>query len=82
VVLAVAADDGVMPQTREALAHARAAQCPIVLALTKCDLPQVRELGRVTWMWTEGYVCVVSVSNGMCCWWAHNLCYCSHISFR
>lgn len=40
VVLVVAASEGVMPQTREALAHARAAECPLVVALTKCDLPQ------------------------------------------
>ena len=69
-ILVVAADDGVMPQTREAIAHARAAKVPIIVALNKMDLPsanperakqQLAELDLVPDEW-DGDTLVVPVS--------------------
>jgi translation initiation factor IF-2 len=70
VVLVVAADDGVMPQTREAIAHAKAAQIPIIVALNKIDKPnadpervnqQLAEIGLVPDEW-DGDTIVVPLS--------------------
>ncbi|PIR43246.1 translation initiation factor IF-2 [candidate division WWE3 bacterium CG10_big_fil_rev_8_21_14_0_10_32_10] len=41
VVLVVAADDGVQPQTKEAISHAKAAKIPVIVAINKMDLPDV-----------------------------------------
>ena len=70
VILVVAANDGVMPQTREAIAHAQAARVPIVVALNKIDRPdanpdfvkhQLADLGLVPDEW-DGSTMVVPVS--------------------
>lgn len=70
VVLVVAADDGVMPQTKEAVAHAKAAKVPIVVALNKVDkanadrertMQQLAEIGLVPDAW-DGDTIVVPLS--------------------
>ncbi len=70
VILVVAADDGVMPQTREAIAHAKAARVPIIVALNKIDRPdanpdfvkhQLADNGLVPDEW-DGNTIVVPVS--------------------
>ncbi len=74
VVLVVAADDGVMPQTIEAIDHAREAGCPIVVALNKIDLPhanpakvlgELQKLGLVPEEWGGKTICAkVSAKTG------------------
>ena len=53
-VLVVAANDGVMPQTRESIAHARAAEMPIVVAVNKVDLPEANTERVRTELTSEG----------------------------
>lgn len=69
-ILVIAADDGVMPQTREAIDHARAAKVAIIVAMNKVDLPtanpnkvkqQLAEIGLVPDDW-DGDTLVIPVS--------------------
>lgn len=74
VVLVVAADDGIMPQTVEALNHAKAAKVPIIVAINKVDMPsanvdrvkgQLQERGLTPEDWGgETIVCPVSAIKG------------------
>lgn len=74
VVLVVAADDGIMPQTIEAIDHAREAGCPIVVAINKSDLPhanpqkvmmQLQKLDLVPEEWGGKTICSkVSAKTG------------------
>jgi translation initiation factor IF-2 len=74
VVLVVAADDGLMPQTLEAISHAKAAKVKIVVAINKIDLPsanadrvkqQLQEKGLAPEDWGGDTICVpVSATKG------------------
>lgn len=74
VILVVAADDGIMPQTNEAINHARAAKVPIIVAINKIDLPsanidrvktQLQEKGLTPEDWGGETICVpVSATKG------------------
>jgi translation initiation factor IF-2 len=74
VVLVVAADDGIMPQTNEAINHAKAAKVPILVAINKVDLPsanidrvktQLQDKGLTPEDWGGETICVpVSATKG------------------
>ncbi len=57
VILVVGADDGVMPQTMEALSHARAAEVPIIVAVNKIDHPSANPTMARTQLQEKGLVC-------------------------
>lgn len=74
VVLIIASDDGIMPQTKEALAHAKAANVQLMVAINKCDLPtanvmrvksQLQDIGLAPVDWGGEIECMeVSAKSG------------------
>jgi translation initiation factor IF-2 len=75
VVLIIAADDGIMPQTKEALSHAKAAGVQLMVAINKCDLPtanvlrvksQLQDIGLAPVDWGGEIECMeVSAKSGL-----------------
>ena len=57
VILVIGADDGVMPQTMEALSHAQAAEVPIIVAVNKIDHPSANPTKARTQLQEKGVVC-------------------------
>ncbi|MDU5106109.1 translation initiation factor IF-2 [Clostridium sp.] len=74
VILVVAADDGIMPQTKEAISHCKAAEVPMIVAINKIDRPganidrvkqELTEYGLVSEDWGGDTICVpVSAKTG------------------
>ncbi len=74
VILVVAADDGIMPQTKEAINHCKAADVPMIVAINKIDRPganvdrvkqELTEHGLVSEDWGGDTICVpVSAKTG------------------
>jgi translation initiation factor IF-2 len=75
VVLIIASDDGIMPQTKEALSHAKAAGVQLMVAINKCDLPtanvlrvksQLQDIGLAPVDWGGEIECMeVSAKSGL-----------------
>ena len=74
VILVVAADDGIMPQTKEAISHCKAAEVPMIVAINKIDKPganidkvkqELSEFGLISEDWGGDTICVpVSAKSG------------------
>ncbi len=73
-IIVIAADDGIMPQTKEAIQHAQAAKVAMIIAINKCDLPaanpdrvkrQLQQMGLAPEDWGgELICCAVSAASG------------------